>query len=194
MMRIQVAVSNRHAHLTARDAEMLGLHPKPERWLQIGENYASDTYVEIGGLRFRILLPFRRYSQIEILASDCRRLNTQPCYRNSGNLEGAPTLEVGSLQLPAIVAIPHVHVPQAWLQRETAVDLHGAKEITLNRVMMWPTEGCDAPILHIDKDEALAYGVDGATRASMELRLPFQWPGIAALNLWVGTARAVANA
>src|SRR5512144_1744448 len=116
MMRIQVAVSNRHAHLTKEAAAALGLSPKPVRWLGIGENYASDIFVEAGGLRFRVLLPFRRYSQIEVLASDCRGLGIKPCYRNSGNLEEAPEVDVG-LKVPAIIALPHVHVPEAWLQR-----------------------------------------------------------------------------
>src|SRR5512143_3052783 len=99
MMRIQVAVSNRHAHLTKEAAAALGIDPKPDKWLGIGENYASDTYVEGGGQRFRVLLPFRRYSQLEVLASDCRGLGIKPCYRNSGNLEGAPTVKVGVLDI-----------------------------------------------------------------------------------------------
>lgn len=188
-----MAVSNRHAHLTKEAAGALGINPKPERWLGIGENYASDTYIEAGGLRFRVLLPFRRYSQIEILASDCRGLGIKPCYRNSGNLAGAPTLRAGELDIPAIVAIPHVHVPLAWLQRETAVELRGVKMVTLHRVMMWPTQDCDRPVLHIDRDEALALAVGEGTTASMELRLAFQpWPGIAALAFWEETAKAFA--
>lgn len=191
MMRIQVAVSNRHAHLTADAAKALGLNPKPDKWLGIGENYASDAFVEAGGLRFRVLLPFRRYSQLEVLASDCRGLGIKPCYRNSGNLEGAPLIDIGGLQVPAIVALPHVHVPEAWLQRETAVEIHGVKKVTLSGLVMYPTPDCISPVLHIDRDEATAFGVDGDVTASMELRLPFQpWPGIAALAFWEAASKA----
>lgn len=193
MMRIQVAVSNRHAHLSAEVAEVLGLEPRPEKWLGIGNNYASDTWVEAGGQRFRVLLPFRRYSQLEVLASDCRGLGIPVCYRNSGNLEGAPGLKVGEVTLPAIVALPHVHVPEVWLQRETAVDVHGRKKVTLNGLMMYPTSGCYVPVLHIDRDEAMAFGVEGEVTASMELRLAFQpWPGVVALEYWRAAARMCA--
>lgn len=191
MMRIQVAVSNRHAHLTAAAAETLGLKPKPDKWLGIGENYASDTFVEAGGLRFRVLLPFRGYSQLEVLASDCRGLGIRACYRNSGNLEGAPTVRVGELDIPAIVALPHVHVPESWLQRETAVEIRGRKTVTLDHIMMYPTPDCHAPILHIDRDEAMAFGIEGEVTASMELRLAFQpWPGVVALEFWRAAAKA----
>lgn len=135
-----------------------------------------------------MLLPFRRYSQIEVLASDCRGLGIRACYRNSGNLEGAPTLDVGGVRLPAIVALPHVHVPEWWLQRETAVELRGEKAVTLEKVMMWPTADCDRPVLHIDRDEAVAFAVGDGTTASMELRLAFQpWP---AYEFLAGAARA----
>lgn len=180
MMRIQVAVSNRHAHLTAKDARALGINPKPVKWLEIGDNYASDTCVTSRGQRFRVLLPFRKYSQVEILASDCRGLGVEACYRNSGNLKGAPLLEFeGGVRIPTIVALPHVHVPEFWVQRETVVDLHGSKSISL-RVMMWPTPGCLSPVLHIDRDEALAFA---AGEASVEARLPFQARPLMALAM-----------
>lgn len=192
MMRIQVAVSNRHAHLTAEAAKALGIDPKPDKWLGIGENYASDTFVAVGGLKFRVLLPFRRYDQLEVLASDCRGLGIEPCYRNSGNLDGAPMVEVGGLKIPAIVALPHVHVPEFWVKRETAVEIRGHKSVTLERVVMYPTPDCETPVLHIDRDEAIAFAVDAETTATMEMRLAFQpWPGVMALRVLESAVRGV---
>lgn len=136
-----------------------------------------------------MLLPFRRYNQLEVLASDCRGLGIRPCYRNSGNLLGAPTLDIDDFPIAAIVALPHVHVPEHWLQRETSVELKAAKRVTLEKLMMYPTAGCERPVLHIDRDEATAFGVENQTTASMELRLAFQpWPGVMAYEFWAAVA------
>lgn len=164
-MRIKIAVSNRHAHLTEATAKALGIDPKPEKWLGIGDNFASDTFVEAGGVRFRVLLPFRSYDQLEVLASDCRGLGIEPCWRSSGQLEGAPTLDVGGVQVPAIVALPHVHVPEAWHEGSMDVEVEGVKTVVLRRIPVFPTKGCEEPILHIDRDEAAAYAVDERTTA-----------------------------
>lgn len=167
-MKIKVGVSNRHAHLTKQVADLLGLNPKPGKWLGIGNNYASDTSVTTGGLKFRVLLPFRKYSQIEVLASDCKRLGIKPVYRQSGQLDGAPTLNVNGLDISAIVAMPHVHAPKAWSTGKTAVRIEGVKEIVLRDIAVWPTDDCLEPLLHIDVDEARAYAVTPEMTVEME--------------------------
>lgn len=184
-------MSNRHAHLSEEVARALKLEPKPIRWLGIGDNYASDTWVRVGEQRFRVLLPFRPYSQIEVLASDCRGLGLKPCYRNSGNLERAPLLTLeGGVQVAAIVAIPHVHVPEGWWQKETVVEVDGPKHVVLHKVRLWPTRNCRVPILHIDKDEAMAFGGD-VTTATMEVHLQYN-PSIVVMDMWAQAAKAAA--
>lgn len=166
-MQISYAISGRHVHLTEKTANRLGLCPKPVRELGIRGNYSSDCKVLSRGLAFRLLLPFRKYDQFEVLASDCRTLNIKPCYRQSGKLEGAPSLPLFTTSsrvpamIPAIVAIPHLHCPEneyRWGSAEVVI--YGPKHIVLHDVAVWPTPGCDEPVLHLDKDEAVAFGMD----------------------------------
>lgn len=171
-MKIKVGISNRHAHLTKADCERLGVDPKPEKWLGIADNFASDTCLQgPNGLTFRVLLPLRKYSQIEMLASDAKRLGIKPCYRFSGQLDGAPTISINGVDIPAIVALPHVHVPNTWAKGRATVRIKGIKDIVLRNVALWPTPADpndELPVLHIDKDEATAMAVDGDTEVRLD--------------------------
>lgn len=168
-----IGVSNRHAHLSKEDAERLGLDPKPVKYLGIKGQYKSDCYVQCGRLRFPVLLPFRNQSQLEVLASDCRELGIPVECRYSGDTEGAPLLNVhGSvmnevyIDIPAIVAKRHVHVPGDWPREWVEVTILGTRgEFTVDAVPMLPFDGCEVPVLHIDRDEAVAFGVEGGELA-----------------------------
>lgn len=166
-MQVKYTVSNRHVHLTKETAERLCLRPKPIRELGIRGNYSSNTKLRVGNLTFRLLLPYRKYDQFEVLASDCASLNIKPCYRQSGKLEGAPYIVAedlvghrGGVPIPAIVAIPHLHCPEdeyRWGAAEVVI--YGPKHIVLHDVAVWPTPECDEPVMHIDKDEAMGFGM-----------------------------------
>lgn len=167
-MRVAFTVSNRHVHLTKETADRLLLKPKPVWELGVRGNYASNTKLRVGTLTFRLLLPFRKYDQFEVLASDCKTLDIKPCYRQSGKLEGAPRIVAEDLvghgrgvPIPAIVAIPHLHCPEEDYRWGTAeVVIFGPKHVILHDVAVWPTPGCDEPVLHIDRDEAMGFGMD----------------------------------
>lgn len=172
-MEIKWAVSNRHCHLTQEDADRLGIDPKPWRWLGIGENYASDTHVFHIGEKFRVLLPFRNYSQVEMLASDCRRLGiASPVFRRSGSLENTPTLDIWYLnrhiKIPAIVAIPHLHVPEDWGHlSHLRLFIDGNRPVSL-WAETFPSPEVNEPVLHIDKDEAYAFGLEKGHKVFFE--------------------------
>ena len=121
---IPVAVSGRHAHLTAETFEKLfGAGATPTVYKEISQpgQFACEERVNLVGPRnridgVRVLGPLRSVDQIEISRTDEFRLGVDAPIRDSGKVEGsAPiTLEgpAGSVQLKEglICARRHIHM------------------------------------------------------------------------------------
>lgn len=121
---IPIGVSAHHVHLSKQHLEELfgkGYKLKPFKNLsQPGQFAAEETITLIGPKgkieNVRILGPERLETQVEISASDARKLGITPMVRHSGNLEGTPGITiVGSLSSikldkGVIIADRHIHM------------------------------------------------------------------------------------
>lgn len=173
-MKITVGVSNRHVHLTKEVYEILFPGKTMEKrndLHQIGEFASTDTVIlEYNGRQIeevRVLGPFRKYNQVELLGSDLEYFGLDAPVRRSGDLEGTPGITLINekncvkLDFGVIRAERHVHVP-TFLENE--YDLHER-----DKVMLYGKDfSFDANVkvtnngyyeVHIDKDEAREYGL-----------------------------------
>ena len=174
-MKISVGVSNRHVHLTKEAYDYL-FNGKPiekrNDLNQIGEFASTDTVdLEYAGKTIehvRVLGPFRSDNQVELLGSDIDFLKIAAPVRRSGKLEGTPGIiikngnKVLTIDHGVIRAERHVHVPT---DRENELELHerdllkiSTNKCTFTAVVKVSDNGYFE--LHIDKDEALEYGLN----------------------------------
>ena len=173
-MKISVGVSNRHAHLTKNTYDYLfdgKTIEKRNDLNQLGEFASTDTidlvYNDKVIEHVRVLGPFRKDNQVELLGSDLNYLNLDAPVRRSGDLDNTPgiTLKNGKKSITidhgVIRAERHVHVPT---NRENELGLHERNTIvfTTNKATFTAkVKVSDNGYfeLHIDKDEAEEYGL-----------------------------------
>ena len=120
----QSAFSNRHAHLSQADLDTLfgeGYELTVMKDLSQPGQYACEECIEVwvGEKNFpsvRILGPVRPESQVEVSASDARKLRAKPPVRNSGDLDGSQACKLigpkGEVELTKgmIIANRHIHM------------------------------------------------------------------------------------
>ncbi len=172
--KIKVGISNHHVHLTKEVYEQLFNEELTLRnkLHQIGE-YASNQTVDIkcGDKELkslRIIGPFRSYNQVEISASDARKLGVKPPVRKSGQVEGSvPVTIIGpkgsvSLDEGVIIANRHVHFSFSDAKEYGIIDdeplyikVKGEKSGVLDAVAKVSANGFLE--LHIDTDDAFAF-------------------------------------
>lgn len=173
-MEVTVGVSNRHVHLTESTYHTLFGSKNIEKrndLNQVGEFASTDTVdLEANGIRIehvRVLGPFRKDNQTELLGSDLVKLGLDAPVRRSGVLDKTPgiTLINGSVRYTVnhgvIRAERHVHVPTS---REDELGLHERDRVILSKGDV----SFEANVkvsdngyyeVHIDKDEAGEYGL-----------------------------------
>ncbi len=123
-MNVEVAISNRHVHLTKDDLEILfGFNyelKKRNDLLQIGEFACVETVTletkknKIENVR--VLGPIRNYTQVEISKTDSYFLGINPPIRTSGDLLNSEIITIigpcGTVEKECcIIANRHIHVP-----------------------------------------------------------------------------------
>lgn len=181
-MKVTIGVSNRHVHLTEDTYKYLFGGRKIEKrndLNQIGEFASTDTVdIVYNGKKIehvRVVGPYRGHNQIELLKSDLKMLGLEAPIRRSGDLDGTPLviLKVGSLQIETdgvICAEKHVHVPA---NREEELSLHERDVVKIS----CDKGGFYANVkvsdngyfeVHIDKDEALEYGLTSGDVVELE--------------------------
>jgi len=165
-MKVQVEISARHIHFSQEDYHQLfdALPDKIKDLSQPGE-YATDKTVtiasdsgEIPGVR--VLMPFRKKTQIEISMTDMYKLKIAAPVRISGDLKGAPELSVnGKIKASVIIAKRHLHLnPKDGKLDDTVKAVFGGERGgTLDNVVVRSSKDF-ATRLHIDTDEANAMG------------------------------------
>lgn len=182
--QVYVDISARHIHLRPEDIEVL-FGPGVELTRRDKDNVMGKGVVvfnerlEIKGPKgsiknVTILGPLRNYMQVEISATDARKLGVPAVIRDSGNHEGTPGCEIigphGSIVMEkgVIVAKRHIHLNDADAE-EIGVknnDLIGIKiegtgrSLILNDVVVHTNPRCKTTV-HIDTDEANAAGMKG---------------------------------
>ncbi len=176
---VPIGVSARHIHLTQADLEVLygpGYQLTKKKEL-MGGQFASNELLTIVGLKLRaienvrILGPCRKFSQVEISATDAMKLGIKAPLRESGDIAGsAPIALVGPkgalyLKEGCIIASRHIHMSpkdaaQAGVKDGDYVSVKADNDrgTTFNNVKIRVDESFTLE-MHIDTDEANASGI-----------------------------------
>ena len=121
---IPVGVSNRHAHLSQEDLDMLfgkGYKLTKIKDLSQPGQYACKETITICGPKgaiekVRILGPIRSKTQVEVLAGDCVKLGTAAYPRLSGDLANTPGVTLvgpkGATQIKEGLIVAQSHAMQ----------------------------------------------------------------------------------
>jgi propanediol utilization protein len=192
LLRIPVAVSARHAHLTQPTIERLfgvGYALHHARELSQPHEFAAQETVTLIGPRgrlehVRVLGPPRHEDQIELARSDALHLGVDPALRTSGDLHDTPGVVLqgpaGSVELShgVILARRHLHVSPADAQRfgvqdheivAVAIDSDG-RDLIFDDVIVRVAADFRTE-LHLDTDEGNAAAIGpGATATLMPRR------------------------
>ena len=171
-MKVKVAVSNRHVHLTKDVFEKLFNKDDLtiKRYLnQIGQFASNETvdleYNDKKIEHVRIVGPFRNYNQIELLKSDLDYLGIKEMVRKSGDIEGTPgiTLVNGNnkvnIDKGVIREERHIHVNT---KDSKSLNLFDGEEVIVNNKFNAFIKVSDDGYyeMHIDKDESIKYNLN----------------------------------
>jgi len=176
MKNVPMWISNRHIHLSQKDADVLFWIwyelTKMKDLSQPGQ-FACEETLTIVWPKWqyewvRILWPYRKDTQVEIMIADGFKLGVQAPIRLSGDLNGTPGIEVkgpkGSVVIAqwVIVAKRHIHInPQeaemyGVLDGEiVSVKTQGERWLSFDQVVVRVTPQ-SALDMHIDIEEANA--------------------------------------
>lgn len=182
---VPIGVSNRHIHLDRKDMNILfGQDSELTFKKELGQpgQYACEETVTLHGpkgelSRVRVLGPLRSESQVEISVTDGFALGVKPPIRESGKLEGTPGVTIvgpkGTIEKDTgtIAALRHIHLTPEDAQRMgvrdkqmVKVEIRGLRGGIFHNVLIRVSEQF-APEMHIDVDEANAFGVKNGDRA-----------------------------
>ncbi len=182
MLKVRVGVSNRHVHLTKDTYRELFNKDSLEKrndLNQIGEFASTDTVNLQFGDRViehvRIVGPFRKSNQIELLKSDAEYLNIDAPIRRSGDLHDTPSMEIindgKSITSDGVIrAERHLHVPS---NMESEINLHERDKVHV----ITGDSSFDANVkvsdngfleLHIDRDEAEEYKLSNGDEVEVQ--------------------------
>lgn len=117
-VKMPVMLSNRHVHLLAEDIVKLFGELTIERRL-FGDDFVAKETVTLVGPKgkienVRVLGPARKYTQAELLKSDCIKLGLNAPIAETGDLSKAATIQMigtaGEItEKCAIIAMRHIH-------------------------------------------------------------------------------------
>lgn len=179
--KILVEVSARHVHVTAEHARILfgnGWSFQKERELSQPGQYAAKEFVTVvgpkGELSCRVVVPERKETQVELAASECRKLGFPIVMRVSGTLQHTPGCVLkgpkGEIKLThgLIVAQRHLHIsPEQAIGfgvkhgEIISIRTFGSRPVTFHDVVVRSREDVDNLSFMIDTDEANASGLEG---------------------------------
>jgi propanediol utilization protein len=187
-IRIPIAVSARHAHLSRATIDELfgrGYQLHPRTWLSQTGQFAAEETVRLVGPKgqlddVRLMGPPRERDQVELSRTDEHALGIQAPVRISGDLSDTPGLTVVGpagrrvLQNGVISARRHIHMNAQDAARlgvrdgqvvQVRIDSEGRDLIFGDvTVRIRPDFRLE---LHLDTDEANAAGVTDGDRAEL---------------------------
>ena len=184
--KVNVAVSNRHVHLTRETYYKLFDFDITKRndLNQIGQFAANETVDLVSGdnviEKVRIVGPFRNYNQVEISKTDARKLKLNPPVRTSGDLTGSEHItlrtETASITLDegCIIADRHVHfntneADKYKVKDKDKLKIHflGEKRGTIEAFAKVSDDGYYE--LHLDTDDANAFLLNTGDEVVLEV-------------------------
>jgi putative phosphotransacetylase len=184
--QVVVELSNRHIHLSEETRKILFGEKEltVKKYLTKDKSmYAAEETVILEGPRnrisnVRILGPIRKYTQVELLRSDCFALGVKAPLRDSGDLENAAPLKIigpaGTTEAACgIIARRHLHIAKAIMDEHNLKDkqivsvrIGGERGLVFDNVLTRISQG-DSYVLHIDLEEGNAAGVNGGALADI---------------------------
>ena len=187
-LRIPIAVSARHAHLSQATVDEVfgrGYRLRPRTWLsQSGQFAAQETVTVVGPSgaidNVRVMGPPRARDQIELSRTDEIALGVEAPVRLSGDLAGTPGITIVGpagrrvLQVGVISARRHIHMSPEDAARlgvqdgqavEVRIDSEG-RDLIFADVTVRIRPGFRLE-LHLDTDEANAAGVTAGAWAEL---------------------------
>ena len=176
-IKIPIEVSARHIHITQFHFEKLFGKKEPAFYKQLGQSqYATkETLTLKNGKKeiknVRLVVPFRKETQVELAYTDAINLNIKPVLRLSGCLRNTPGVElIGpkgkvKLQKGVIVAKRHIHLSPKEAEKLNlkhkdivSVLVRGKRAILFGNVIVRVKEGFNMA-MHLDTDEGNACGI-----------------------------------
>ena len=180
MANVIIETSARHLHLSRKDVDILfgeGYQLTSKKELSQPGLLAFNEKVKVegpkGALNMSILGPERAAAQVEVSFTDARALGLQVPVRESGDIEGSPSVKLvgpaGEVTIPCgvIAAKRHIHMTPAdaaelGLKDKDVVSVKtkGERSVVFNETVVRVSEKFQLR-MHIDTDEANAAGMSG---------------------------------
>lgn len=178
-MKLPIALSNRHVHLSPEHLEVLfgkGYNLTKKKDLSQPGQYACEETVDIVGPKgtikgVRVLGPVRGKTQVEISISDAYKLGVEPVIRNSGDIKNTPGAKLigpkGEVEIEegVIVAARHIHMHTTDAEKFGVKDgdivkvkTEGIRALIFDNVLIRSGE-THALEMHVDIEEGNAAGV-----------------------------------
>lgn len=184
-MKINIAVSARHIHLSKEDFEILFPNEELNVYKELSQkpNFASDKKVTLkNGERtienVRVVGPSRNETQAELSKTDCYMLKIDAPLCNSGELDNATEIEIINNGISikrkcVIIQNRHIHIPDDDANRLNLVNnqivkvkIDSKKGGIMENVHI--KTGKDFSLeLHLDTDDANAFWIDEKSEASI---------------------------
>ncbi|MGL4367818.1 MAG: phosphate propanoyltransferase [Brevinemataceae bacterium] len=168
---VMIEISARHVHLSQEDLEKLfgkGYQLTPIRELSQKGQYLCKERVDIIGPKstfknVAILGPCRNLTQIEVAASEARKLGIAAPIRLSGHTHNTPGTSLSAngntIEVPhgVIIAKRHIHVPpqDAYRLNLTQGEVVSVKVLSDDRALTF-----EDTIIRIDESATLAMHID----------------------------------
>ena len=190
-MKVPIAVSARHAHLSSKTLRRLfgeDFQLSVRKWLSQTGQFSAEETVSLIGPRgrldhVRLMGPPREHDQVELSRSDEHVLGVAAPLRDSGDLGRTPGLQVmgpagcGDLEGGVITARRHIHMSrtdatQLGLRHGQSVSVKidsNGRDLTFNDVTVRVAPDFRLE-LHLDTDEANAAGVSNGDFGEIEAR------------------------
>ena len=185
MANVIIETSARHLHLSRKDVDILfgeGYQLTSKKELSQPGQFACNEKVKVegpkGALNMSILGP-ERAAQVEVSFTDARALGLQVPVRESGDIEGSPSVKLvgpaGEVTIPCgvIAAKRHLHMTPEdaqtcglkdkdiiGLKDVVSVKTKGERSVVFNETVVRVSEKFQLR-MHIDTDEANAAGIAG---------------------------------
>lgn len=177
-MKLPIALSNKHIHLSQADLEALfgeGYELTHKKDLSQPGQFACEEMVEVvgpkGSTKMRVLGPVRPESQVEVSLADARGLGIAVPVRQSGDVEGTPGAKLvgpkGEVEMSrgVIVAARHIHMSLEDAEKfgvkdkdVVSVKTEGIRGLVFNNVLVRANANFKLE-MHVDLEEGNAAGV-----------------------------------
>lgn len=178
-MKLPIALSNRHIHLSKEHIEILfgaGYELTHLKDLSQPGQFACDEKVDIQGPKgtlkgVRVLGPARGNTQVEISKADGFTLGVKSPVRDSGDVEGTPGATIigpnGSVEISegVIVAARHIHMHTSDAEKfevkdkeRVSIRTFGERALVFENVLIRVSPSF-ALEMHVDTEEGNAAGV-----------------------------------